>query len=191
MKKTLTSTGISSLNENSVIRNQQIEPTNSKDKTNRVTNNRQSESQTINHSTLTSAMARKVHFRGFTRLQVIVLILCALSLQRLFLLKPKLELYLPESADRIAARSFFRNPLVIPEGQARNLPSLRIADENLESYREEYGGQGDAKHLGGFTEIDMDGISPATWKHVVTNWTVQSVLDVQRCANKLRRPLHK
>lgn len=178
MKKTLTSTGISSLNENSVIRNQQIQPTNSKDKTNRVTNNRQSESQTINHSTLTSAMARKVRFRGFTRLQVIVLILCALSLQRLFLLKPKLELYLPESADRIAARSFSRNPLVIPEGQARNLPSLRIADENLESYREEYGGQGDAKHLGGFTEIDMDGISPATWKHVVTNWTVQSVLDV-------------
>lgn len=34
------------------------------------------------------------------------------------------------------------------------------------------------KHLGGFTEIDMHGISPAVWKHVVQDWGVHSVLDV-------------
>jgi hypothetical protein len=70
------------------------------------------------------------------------------------------------------------NPLSIPEGRAKNLPSVRIVDEKLESKRKIYGGKGDAKHLGGFTEIDMDGISPATWKYAVKNWTVQSVLDV-------------
>ena len=40
------------------------------------------------------------------------------------------------------------------------------------------GGTGDKQHLGGFTDIDMHGISPAVWKHVVANWTVQSVVDV-------------
>jgi 2-polyprenyl-3-methyl-5-hydroxy-6-metoxy-1,4-benzoquinol methylase len=44
--------------------------------------------------------------------------------------------------------------------------------------REIYGGKGDAKHLGGFTEIDIQGISPAVWKHMVTYFGVKSLLDV-------------
>jgi hypothetical protein len=65
------------------------------------------------------------------------------------------------------------NPLVIPRGQAVNLPSLRHEDTSLDQKRAYYGGVGDGKHLGGFTELDIQGISPAVWKHIVQNWNVQ------------------
>jgi hypothetical protein len=74
------------------------------------------------------------------------------------------------------------NPFDVPLGQAINLPSVRHEDTKEDLKREEhgvvYGGKGDKKHLGGFTEIDMQGISPAVWKHLVEKWTVQSILDV-------------
>jgi len=70
------------------------------------------------------------------------------------------------------------NPLSIPSGGAQNLPSVQIVDEQLLEERTIYGGKGDKSHLGGFTEIDLEGVSPAVWKHAVTNWTVQSVMDV-------------
>ena len=74
------------------------------------------------------------------------------------------------------------NPFDVPIGQAINLPSVRqedtAEDEKRKVHGTVYGGKGDKKHLGGFTEIDMQGISPAVWKHVVEKWTVQSVLDV-------------
>jgi hypothetical protein len=52
------------------------------------------------------------------------------------------------------------------------------AAEEKRIEREIYGGVGDAKHLGGFTEIDLQGISPAVWKHMVTYFGVKSLLDV-------------
>lgn len=70
------------------------------------------------------------------------------------------------------------NPLAVPPGQAVNLPSVRHYDTQLNEKRKIYGGKGDAKHLGGFTEIDMMGLSPTVWKWMVQNATVQSVLDV-------------
>mmetsp|Transcript_49954 Transcript_49954/g.121024 ORF Transcript_49954/g.121024 Transcript_49954/m.121024 type:complete len:427 (-) Transcript_49954:176-1456(-) len=70
------------------------------------------------------------------------------------------------------------NPLMIPPGQAQNLPSVRHNDENINSQRNIYGGHGDGKHLGGFTEIDMMGLSPVVWKYMVQNMTIKSVLDV-------------
>ena len=74
------------------------------------------------------------------------------------------------------------NVFDVPIGQAINLPSIRHEDTEVDKRRKvrgaTYGGKGDKKHLGGFTEIDMQGISPAVWKHVVEKWTVQSVLDV-------------
>jgi hypothetical protein len=74
------------------------------------------------------------------------------------------------------------NPFDVPLGQAINLPSVRHEDTKEDLKREEhgvvYGGKGDKKHLGGFTEIDLHGISPAVWKHLVEKWTVQSILDV-------------
>lgn len=70
------------------------------------------------------------------------------------------------------------NPLGIPKGKAQNLPSIRVEDNNVDSKRKIYGGAGDKKHLGGFTEVDLDGISPDVWKHMVTKYGVKSVLDV-------------
>ncbi|KAL3908163.1 MAG: hypothetical protein SGILL_008587 [Bacillariaceae sp.] len=67
--------------------------------------------------------------------------------------------------------AYLRNPLVIPEGSVPNLPSVR--DETEESKkadadRQIYGGAGDGKHLGGFTDIDTHGISPALWRHLMS-----------------------
>lgn len=83
-----------------------------------------------------------------------------------------------DKATSIGTTEQLINPLSIRKGQAQNLPSVRVEDEQLDSSRAIYGGKGDKKHLGGFTAIDMHGISPAVWKHAVQNWTAQSALDV-------------
>ena len=85
------------------------------------------------------------------------------------------------SLSSLSLSSLHMNPLDIPIGAAVNLPSIRHNDSRVNAKREGntvYGGKGDGKHLGGFTDIDMQGISPAVWKYMVQNWTVQSVLDV-------------
>jgi 2-polyprenyl-3-methyl-5-hydroxy-6-metoxy-1,4-benzoquinol methylase len=43
---------------------------------------------------------------------------------------------------------------------------------------ERYGGKGDKPHLGGFTDLDHHGVSPASWKWMVEYMGVHSVLDV-------------
>jgi Methyltransferase domain len=72
------------------------------------------------------------------------------------------------------------NPLGIPPGQAENLPSIRVAEkqESADSKRKIYGGKGDKKHLGGFTELDLNGVSPTLWKYMITNLGVHSFMDV-------------
>jgi len=72
----------------------------------------------------------------------------------------------------------FINPLGIPPGQAQNLPSVRIAEHAVDDKRNNYGGKGDQKHLGGFTELDLQGVSPAVWRTMLKEFGVQSVLDV-------------
>jgi Methyltransferase domain len=72
----------------------------------------------------------------------------------------------------------FVNPLAVPMGRAVNLPSLRNADSNIDAVRKVYGGKGDGKHLGGFTELDLQGVSPATWTFMIQKLGVHSVLDV-------------
>ena len=63
-----------------------------------------------------------------------------------------------------------------------NLPSERIVDadstESVDKERKIYGGAGDKKHLGGFTELDLAGVSPATWSYMLQTLGVHSVLDV-------------
>lgn len=117
---------------------------------------------------------------GLSVFQVVVLILCALLLQRIFL-SSDLDIYTDfglASGTAASSQLDLRNPLSIPGGKARNLPSLQVVNEELLKERKYYGGKGDRSHLGGFTEIDLAGVSPSVWKHAVTNWTVQSVLDV-------------
>ena len=71
------------------------------------------------------------------------------------------------------------NPLGIPMGKAQNLPSVRaVSDSVVQKARKIYGGTGDGKHLGGFTELDLHGVSPAVWKHMLQVYGVHSVLDV-------------
>jgi len=141
---------------------------------------------------------RKSGGKSFSTFQVIVLILIVLMFQRVLQQSPDYsKYYLPDEVvsqqpkqkqssnnsnnlnnNNNNNNDRYVNPLSIPQGQAPNLPSIQVTDKALEDRRTIYGGKGDAKHLGGFTDIDMMGISPATWKHAVRNWTVQSVLDV-------------
>jgi Methyltransferase domain len=72
-----------------------------------------------------------------------------------------------------------QNILSIPLGQAENLPSVRTASaQEVDEARKIYGGAGDGKHLGGFTELDLAGVSPAVWKHMLQAYGVHSLLDV-------------
>jgi len=71
------------------------------------------------------------------------------------------------------------SPLAIPEGEAVALPSVReLSEDDKKVERKIYGGEGDKKHLGGFTDIDLHGISPATWKLMIEYFGVKSLLDV-------------
>lgn len=95
-----------------------------------------------------------------------------------------------EIANQLSAEAFARQQQVIlnssslfvldfPRGEAVALPSIRISDaEEKVINRKHYGGAYDKKHLGGFTEIDLFGISPAVWKNMVTYFGVKSLLDV-------------
>lgn len=72
------------------------------------------------------------------------------------------------------------NPLGIPQGKPKPLPSIRVEDSKIsvDNQRSIYGGKGDKPHLGGFTEIDLHGISPSVWKYMITNLGVHSMVDV-------------
>jgi hypothetical protein len=83
---------------------------------------------------------------------------------------------IPPSQSR--GRNPLDNPLLIPEGPVDNLPSVRIESEQDNVKRGQYGGKGDKAHLGGFTQIDTHGISPATWKYMIEWVGVKSLLDV-------------
>ena len=69
--------------------------------------------------------------------------------------------------------------LDFPRGAAVALPSVRLSEADEKAIdRKHYGGTGDKKHLGGFTDIDLFGISPAVWKDMVSYFGVKSLLDV-------------
>ena len=70
-----------------------------------------------------------------------------------------------------------------PRGEAVALPNLKTRNKAVDKKRlqSHYGGVGDSPHLGGFAsgeKIDMQGISPHVWKHMVKNYNVKSVLDL-------------
>ena len=68
--------------------------------------------------------------------------------------------------------------LIPPKGKALALPSIRTGDPNTVMPGGLYGGTGDKHHLGGFTDLDHHGVSPAVWKWMVKYIGVHSVLDV-------------
>lgn len=75
------------------------------------------------------------------------------------------------------------DPLGIPPGEAENLPSVRVSDENVDAKRDpkrgvHYGGKGDKQHLGGFTLLDIEGITPNLWANLIKEYGVRSFLDV-------------
>eukprot|EP00550_Attheya_septentrionalis_P007347 CAMPEP_0198292914 /NCGR_PEP_ID=MMETSP1449-20131203/14726_1 /TAXON_ID=420275 /ORGANISM="Attheya septentrionalis, Strain CCMP2084" /LENGTH=318 /DNA_ID=CAMNT_0043992273 /DNA_START=183 /DNA_END=1139 /DNA_ORIENTATION=- len=61
------------------------------------------------------------------------------------------------------------------------MPSIRISEEEEKqsvANRKIYGGKGDKKHLGGFTALDLDGVSPSVWRHMIEYFGVKSLVDV-------------
>ena len=71
------------------------------------------------------------------------------------------------------------SPLGIPQGKAENLPSVLVEDGvSREHGKVKYGGEGDKAHLGGFTTYDGQGVSPDTWKYMIEELGVKSMMDV-------------
>lgn len=70
----------------------------------------------------------------------------------------------------------FAYELAPRKGAAVALPSIRVSKEDRTALN--YGGKGDKSHLGGFTDLDYQGVSPATWKWMVSEIGVHSLLDV-------------
>lgn len=54
----------------------------------------------------------------------------------------------------------------------------KIADHLQFRVKSGYEGKQDALHLGGFTSIDIEGISPAVWKDMIEFLGVKSILDI-------------
>ena len=74
-------------------------------------------------------------------------------------------------------------PLGIPAGEGVAMPNDRnVYDADIDALRQskQLGGVGDALHLGGFARNHNlgTGVSPAVWKHMVTQFNIKSVLDL-------------
>lgn len=74
-------------------------------------------------------------------------------------------------------KHLYDNPLAIPRGIVPALPSIQSTSNN-NIQRKNYGGVGDKVHLGGFIDLDLGGISPATWKYMVQTLGIHSIMDV-------------
>eukprot|EP00538_Stauroneis_constricta_P008976 CAMPEP_0119567890 /NCGR_PEP_ID=MMETSP1352-20130426/37289_1 /TAXON_ID=265584 /ORGANISM="Stauroneis constricta, Strain CCMP1120" /LENGTH=377 /DNA_ID=CAMNT_0007617203 /DNA_START=93 /DNA_END=1226 /DNA_ORIENTATION=- len=70
------------------------------------------------------------------------------------------------------------DPLAVPKGRAEPMPSVRVSKTKENLMRKQYGGKGDKLHLGGFTKLDLQGVSPAVWKFMVDYVGVKSIIDV-------------
>ena len=78
------------------------------------------------------------------------------------------------------------NPLAIPPGSPPNLPRIEVGastdgdgkEADADAKRTIYGGKGDGKHLGEFTEFDPHGVSPLVWSKMITEIGVKSIMDI-------------
>eukprot|EP00546_Thalassionema_frauenfeldii_P008542 CAMPEP_0178924556 /NCGR_PEP_ID=MMETSP0786-20121207/17398_1 /TAXON_ID=186022 /ORGANISM="Thalassionema frauenfeldii, Strain CCMP 1798" /LENGTH=399 /DNA_ID=CAMNT_0020599291 /DNA_START=311 /DNA_END=1510 /DNA_ORIENTATION=+ len=68
--------------------------------------------------------------------------------------------------------------LMIPKGSTPALPSLQSWTSSSSKRESIYGGSGDPPHLGGFTDMDLHGISPAAWHWMMEYIGIHSLLDV-------------
>lgn len=71
--------------------------------------------------------------------------------------------------------------LIPPEGPAQARPSIQVSTKVYEDTegRVIYGGNGvDKAHLGGFTDLDEHGISPAAWHWMMEYIGIHSLIDV-------------
>lgn len=67
--------------------------------------------------------------------------------------------------------------LIPKKGKAVAMPSIRVTRDASQP-ETIYGGKGDKPHLGGFTDMDIHGISPRAWKWMVQKVGVKSIMDV-------------
>jgi len=61
------------------------------------------------------------------------------------------------------------------------LPGIALAASDAAAVRrtrKTYLGGGDASHLGGYTQLDTMGLSPAVWRYMMQNLTVKSLIDL-------------
>lgn len=72
---------------------------------------------------------------------------------------------------------------VPPKGSPPNLVAERATEQETSEtgyirQKHGYGGSGDKKHLGGFSTVDPEGISPFVWREMMEYFGVKTLLDV-------------
>eukprot|EP00546_Thalassionema_frauenfeldii_P011439 CAMPEP_0178921802 /NCGR_PEP_ID=MMETSP0786-20121207/15772_1 /TAXON_ID=186022 /ORGANISM="Thalassionema frauenfeldii, Strain CCMP 1798" /LENGTH=455 /DNA_ID=CAMNT_0020596039 /DNA_START=189 /DNA_END=1556 /DNA_ORIENTATION=+ len=72
---------------------------------------------------------------------------------------------------------------VPPKGSPPNLPAEKVDEQEVKEIsrlraRDKYGGFGEKSHLGGFTTLDIHGISPFVWRDMMEYFGVKKLLDV-------------
>jgi Methyltransferase domain len=138
---------------------------------------------------------RRSNSSGSCQVSIWVLILTSLLVFRLTYTYSSQGLDLLSDAGTTADESLFSllSPgsqttyaLAPKTGKAVALPSIRIekeengakTDQSRSEHGVLYGGKGDKVHLGGFTDIDLHGISPAAWKYMISFFGIKSLMDV-------------
>ena len=114
----------------------------------------------------------KIHRLQFS---IVFLILSNLLVFQIAFLQGQQWKSVASSSTTIAETATFAERQISPVYDANPLPSIRVVDPSRETI---YGGQGDKPHLGGFVDVDMHGLSPATWTFMVETIGVKSVIDI-------------
>lgn len=114
----------------------------------------------------------KIHRLQFS---IVFLILSNLLVFQIAFLQGQQWKSVASSSTTIAETATFAERQINPVYDANPLPSIRVVDPSRETI---YGGQGDKPHLGGFVDVDMHGLSPATWTFMVETIGVKSVIDI-------------
>lgn len=85
--------------------------------------------------------------------------------------------YTPSSSNEVMSVGSSFDPLRPQPGGAKPLPAIHVEDDSA-ARRKIYGGKGDGKHLGGWTDIDIQGLSPYLWRHMIKKFGIHSIIDV-------------
>lgn len=80
--------------------------------------------------------------------------------------------------DYLTKKSPPNKPSLVLSAANDKVSSLRTVEKDKGIVEVKYGGKGDAAHLGGFTEIDLMGVSENLWNFMLSQLAIKSLVDI-------------